>query len=99
MPGAVRKILSVALRLDVVARGLVHFPSADLALRGEGIRHHLDAGIASAANDVEDLTVLVAGLADDARPSDVVKDGVRLVLLRPHLDQDEVPFADRLRAF
>src|SRR3954464_5412400 len=98
MPGAVRKILSVALRLDVVARGLVHFPSADLAFRGEGVGHDLDAGIAAAAHNVEDLTVLLARLADDARPGDVVEDRVGFILFRPHVYQDEVAFADRLRA-
>src|SRR5258708_6805894 len=44
MPRAVRKILRVTCIGDVLARGLVHFPTGNAPLAGKGFHNFFDAG-------------------------------------------------------
>src|SRR5450432_571187 len=79
---------------DVLARGLVHFPSRNAAFARIGFLDLFYTCVTAAADDVENFHVLVSGSANHAGPRDVIVDGVRSVLLAPDVQQDEVAFLD-----
>ncbi len=58
MAGAMGEILGVTGVADVLARHLVHFPPGNAPLAGKGLHDFFDAGVARAADDVENLNLL-----------------------------------------
>src|SRR5581483_7734850 len=95
VPGAMDKVLPPAFRLNEVAHRLVHFPAVNLALGLECLLHGANAGVACAAYNLEDLSLLVAGYADRPRPGNVVVDRVGLFAFRPNVEQHEIALLDR----
>src|SRR5512143_1433497 len=95
MAGAVYEVLAVALGFDVRAGGVVYLESAQVFTGGDALADALDAGVAAVADDFEHLLDLGPRVgAAEAGPGDVVEDRVRILELRPHIDQDQVAGTD-----
>src|SRR5258707_12672643 len=94
MPGAVDEVLAVTGVGDVVARRLVHFPSGDAVVSGQGVHNLFDARVARPGHNIEDLHMLRGRSADHARPGDVVINGVGGILLGEDVQEDKVALLD-----
>src|SRR5256712_3762312 len=99
VPGAVEEPVSKACLQDHAAAHVVHIPAAREAARAHFLLDEPDGGVARARDDREDLGL--AGrhaLADGTGPGDVPVHAARRRVLRPQVDQDQVPAPDRRRA-
>src|SRR5271155_4776456 len=95
MSGAVNEIFTEAILLDVAAGGSVDFPSGDTAARIDRIGHSLYADVAGITHDFKYLAHAVRWrLADETHPCDVVIDRSRNVFFPPHVEQDQIAFAN-----
>src|SRR5437870_11394718 len=99
VPGAVKEPVSVSRLPDHAAALVVHIPAAREAACAYFLLDERDGGVARARDDGEDLGG--AGrhaLADVTGPGDVPVHAARRRVLRPQVDQDQVPAPDRRRA-
>src|SRR5712692_6687576 len=99
VPGAVEEPVSKACLPDHAAAHVVHIPAAREAARAHFLLDERDGVVARARDDREDLGV--AGrhaLTDVTGPGDVPVHAARRRVLRPQVDQDQVPAPDWRRA-
>src|ERR1039458_2144721 len=92
--GAVDEIVSELGLLDVVADGLIHLPSGDGLVRGDGVLRGLYADVAGLGDNFENFAMAVRGLAHDADPGDVVINRAWFIFFAPDVEQNEVAFAN-----
>src|SRR5437870_11389291 len=99
VPGAVEEPVSVSRLPDHAAAHVVHIPTAREAARAYFLLDERDGGVPRARDDREDLGVAARhALADVTGPGDVPVHAARRRVLRPQVDQDQVPAPDRRRA-
>ena len=92
--GAVREELAVTGVDDDLARSVIDLPAADLFVGRNRCCCHLQASIAGFGHNVEYLLMARGGSSADTGPCDVVINGIRVIELRPHIDEHEVAILD-----
>src|SRR5436190_15643770 len=96
MAGAMNKIFAEAGLLDMGANCPIYFPSRDLTSSRDRILYGAYADIARLSDDPEYLADSIRRwFAYRSCPGNVVVHGARSVFLSPHIQQDEIAFADR----
>ena len=93
--GAVGEPLGESGGANYVAGGIVGLKAADRLAGCERLLDGADGGIAGIAHGGEDELLAFGGFAaNDARPGDVVEDGVGVIDAAPDVDEEEVAFLD-----
>src|ERR1043166_1561755 len=96
MPCAMKKIGTVPRLRYAAPRLIVDLSAVKNLSRSVSFLHGLDRGVATITDYAENLLMFRwDGFTDEKSPGDVVIDGVRQLLLGPHIDEQEVSFFHR----
>src|SRR5579863_5288576 len=87
---AVDKAIREAPAANVISRRVVNFESPNVTLRFDSAGDRFDGPISGIPNCFEHFQHAIGWGAAEARPGDVVEDGLGLIELCPHVDENEI---------
>jgi len=92
------EVIAVLRFRDMSTHRMIHLPSRNRLVSGDGVLRRLHAKVASLAHNFENFALPIRrSLPHDSHPRNVVIHRARRIFLRPYVDQNKIAFPNRHR--